>query len=196
MRASLSVGLPGSQGKIAARWAEIVLLALPLALAPIVALAQSQSQPPSANTPAPAAAPPSQTAPPTPTEAAPPPPPPLTSSSDNGKGGKNKVDKNDQPAAIQSWLRIEVVGGVDKKPVQQASVYVKFTVVHKHGKDEKFEFDFHTNDEGVARAPDIPQGQILIQIVAEGWKTFGQYYDVTQDNQTIHIELQRPPRWY
>jgi hypothetical protein len=48
----------------------------------------------------------------------------------------------------------------------------------------------------VARAPDIPQGKVLIQIVAPGWKTFGQYYDVDSDQQTIHIALERPPRWY
>lgn len=91
---------------------------------------------------------------------------------------------------------IDVVGGTDKVPVTEASVYVKFTVVRKRAKDQKLEFDLKTNQEGVARAPDIPQGKVLIQIVATGWKTFGQYYDVDNDQQTIHIALERPPRWY
>jgi hypothetical protein len=68
--------------------------------------------------------------------------------------------------------------------------------VHKLGNGKKLEFDLKTNQEGVARAPDIPQGKVLIQIVAPGWESFGQYYDVVQDQQTIHIELSRPPRWY
>jgi len=191
MRAKLCKGVPYGVRRQIARAAELVAFALIFALVPVLALPQSQSA--AANSPAPSA---SQTPAPAPTDAAPPPAPALTTPPDTGKGGKNKVDKNDQPAAIQSWLRIEVVGGLDKKPVQQASVYVKFTVVHPHGKDQKFEFDFKTNDDGVARAPDIPQGKILIQIVATGWKSFGQYYDVVQDNQTIHIELERPPRWY
>jgi hypothetical protein len=174
-------GVPHGVRKQVARAAELVAFALMFALVPVAALPQSQA----ANPNSPAS-----------TDAAPTPAPALTPAPDTGKGHKDKGDKNDQPAAIQSWLRIEVVGGLDKKPVQQASVYVKFTVVRKVGKDQKFEFDFKTNDDGVARAPDIPQGKILIQIVATGWKSFGQYYDVVQDNQTIHIELERPPRWY
>jgi hypothetical protein len=191
MRAKMCKGVPHGVRRQIARAAESVAFALIFALVPALALPQSQSSAP--NSPAPSA---SQTPAPAPTDAAPPPPPALTNAPDSGKGRKDKGDKNDQPAAIQSWLRIEVVGGVDKKAVQQASVYVKFTVVRKVGKDQKFEFDFKTNDDGVARAPDIPQGKILIQIVATGWKSFGQYYDVVQDNQTIHIELERPPRWY
>lgn len=115
---------------------------------------------------------------------------------DAGKPKKEKKGKNDETAEIASWLMIDVVGGADKAPVAEASVYVRFTEVHKVGKDKKMEFDLKTNQEGVARAPDIPQGKVEIQIVAQGWASFGQYYDVEQDQQTIHIELVRPPRWY
>jgi hypothetical protein len=119
-----------------------------------------------------------------------------TPAPDAGKPKKEKKDKDDAPAAIASWLLVEVIGGSDKVPVQEASVYIKFTEVHKVGRDKKMEFDLKTNQEGVARAPDVPQGKVLIQVVANGWKTFGQYYDVTQDQQTIQIALERPPRWY
>jgi hypothetical protein len=115
---------------------------------------------------------------------------------DDAKSKKEKTPKDDAPVVIASWLMIDVVGGADKVPVTEASVYVKFTVVRKRAKDQKLEFDLKTNQEGVARAPDIPQGKVLIQIVATGWKTFGQYYDVDSDQQTIHIALERPPRWY
>jgi hypothetical protein len=115
---------------------------------------------------------------------------------DAGKPKKGKQDKDDETAQIASWLMIDVVGGADKVPVAEASVYVRFTEVHKVGKDKKMEFDLKTNQEGVARAPDIPHGKVEIQIVATGWASFGQIYDVEQDQQTIHIELERPPRWY
>ncbi len=97
---------------------------------------------------------------------------------------------------IFHWLRIEVVGGDDKKPIEGASVYVKFTEIRKVGKDKQMEFDLKTNQEGVARAPDVPLGKIEIQIVAPTWKPFGQVYEIQQQDQTIHIELVRPPRWY
>ncbi len=111
------------------------------------------------------------------------------------KPDKNK-NHDDQPVVISHWLRIEVIGADEKKPIEDASVYVKFTEVHKIGKDKQIEFDLKTNHEGVARAPDVPLGKVLIQVVLKGWKPFGEYYDIEQADQTIHIELVRPPRWY
>jgi hypothetical protein len=172
-------------GRMMACSAEIVLLTLIAALVPISGRAQ-----------APASAPPvdSQGN----TSASPPPDNSATPAEapDDTKSKKEKTPKDDAPVVIASWLMIDVVGGADKVPVTEASVYVKFTVVRKRAKDQKLEFDLKTNQEGVARAPDIPQGKVLIQIVATGWKTFGQYYDVDSDQQTIHIALERPPRWY
>jgi hypothetical protein len=92
-------------------------------------------------------------------------------------------------------LRIELTGGEEKKPIIDASVYLKFTEA-KALRDKKIEYNLKTNQSGVARSPEIPKGHLLIQIVAPGWKTFGQYYDITQDEQTIQINLERPStRW-
>jgi hypothetical protein len=169
---------------MAARWAEIILLALCVALIPISVRAQGSAAAPPAGSQG------NTSAPPPDNSAAPAPAP------DDSKSKKEKTPKDDAPVVIASWLMIDVVGGADKVPVTEASVYVKFTVVRKRARDQKLEFDLKTNQEGVARAPDIPQGKVLIQIVAPGWKTFGQYYDVDSDQQTIQIALERPPRWY
>jgi hypothetical protein len=92
-------------------------------------------------------------------------------------------------------LRIELTGGEARKPVIDASVYLKFTEV-KALRDKQIELNLKTNQSGVARSPGIPKGRILIQIVAPGWKTFGQYYELSQDEQTIQINLDRPStRW-
>ncbi len=107
-----------------------------------------------------------------------------------------RKNQDDQPPVISHWLRIEVVAGEDKKPVDGASVYVKFTEIHRVGKDKQIEFDLQTNQEGVARAPDVPLGKVEIQVVAPKWKPFGQFYDIENADQTIHIELVRPPHWY
>jgi hypothetical protein len=93
-------------------------------------------------------------------------------------------------------LRVELTGGEDKKPVGEASVYLKFT---QDGllRDRRVEFNLKTNQNGVARSPEIPKGRVLIQIVAPGWKTFGQYYDIDRDEQVIQINLERPTtRWF
>jgi hypothetical protein len=98
---------------------------------------------------------------------------------------------------LTARLSIEVTGGDEKKAVPDASVYLKYVAVNKHGKEEKIELNLKTNQEGVTHSPEIPQGKVLIQIVAPGWKPFGQYYDAQSDDQTIQIHLERPTtKWY
>ena len=93
-------------------------------------------------------------------------------------------------------LTIVVTGGEDKKPVDSASVYVRFVEEHKHGRDKKIEMNLKTNQSGICHVPVIPPGNFLVQVIADGWKTYGEYYDVNQTEQTININLSRPPKWY
>jgi|SRR5208283_131370 len=102
--------------------------------------------------------------------------------------------KNTAPSPVNR-LTIEVTGGDGNKPVENASVYLK-TVEQHLIKDKKSEVNVKTNQEGIAHIPDIPLGRVLIQIVADGWKTYGHWYDITDPKQTIQIHLDRPPKWY
>ncbi len=103
--------------------------------------------------------------------------------------------KPEKPTGI-TRLRIEVTAGEKGKAVENASVYVKFVQGRTLAKDKKFEMNVKTNREGVAKVPEIPRGKLLIQVVAEGWKPFGRWYDVEEEEQTIKIRLEKPPRWY
>jgi hypothetical protein len=100
------------------------------------------------------------------------------------------------PASSSVRLTIVVTNGEDKKPVDSASVYVKFVEARKLAKDKKIEMNLKTNLSGICHVPEIPRGKFLIQVIAPGWKTFGEYYEVDQAEQTINIELARPPKWY
>jgi len=93
-------------------------------------------------------------------------------------------------------LTIVVTGGDEKKPIDSASVYVRFVEEHKHGRDKKIEMNLKTNQSGVCHVPVIPQGKFIVQVIADGWKTYGEYYDISQTEQTINITLVRPPKWY
>jgi len=105
--------------------------------------------------------------------------------------------KGKQDSALNSVrLTIVVTNAEDKKPVDSASVYVKYVQGRLLGKDKKIEMNLKSNLSGVCHVPEIPRGRILIQVIAPGWKTFGEYYDVDQSEQTINIELARPPKWY
>jgi hypothetical protein len=103
--------------------------------------------------------------------------------------------KQEQPAAPAPKLTIEVTGGEENKPVENASVYVK-TVEEHLIKDKKFEVSVKTNLKGIAHVPDAPTGRVLIQVVADGWKTYGHWYDVADAKQVIKIHLEKPPKWY
>lgn len=92
-------------------------------------------------------------------------------------------------------LTIEVSGGDKELPVENASVYLKYVEVHLI-KDKKFELNVKTNRDGTAHIPDAPMGKVLIQVVAEGWKTYGKSFEVTEPRQTIKVHLEKPPKWY
>lgn len=103
-----------------------------------------------------------------------------------------------KPAATEQTSRItlEVSGGENQKPVENASIYIKYIEERKVKKDKTVELNVKTNRQGTAHIPDAPMGRVLVQVVADGWKTYGRWYDVNEAKQTIKIHLDKPPRWY
>ncbi len=93
-------------------------------------------------------------------------------------------------------LRIVVTAGKTNQPVDNASVYIRFKESRLLRSAKKIEIDLKTNREGVATMRDLPRGDVIIQVVAPGWKTFGQHFKLEQAEQTIHIKLEEPPHWY
>jgi hypothetical protein len=103
--------------------------------------------------------------------------------------------KKDQGPSPANRLTVEVTGGDSNKPIENASVYVK-TIEQHLIKDKKFEVNVKTNPDGVAHVPDAPLGKLLVQVVADGWKPYGHWYEVTDAKQVIKVHLERPPKWY
>jgi hypothetical protein len=102
-----------------------------------------------------------------------------------------------QPATEQlSRITVEVSGGENSTPVENASIYIKYIEERKIKKDKTVELNVKTNREGTAHIPEAPMGRVLVQVVADGWKTYGRWYDVNEAKQTIKIHLEKPPRWY
>jgi hypothetical protein len=85
------------------------------------------------------------------------------------------------------------------KPVDNASVVVKFIKGHdvlKLGKGIQHEWELRTGQEGTVKIPTIPQGKILIQIIAKNYQTFGDTFDVSEAEKTIDIKLNSPQKQY
>jgi hypothetical protein len=96
--------------------------------------------------------------------------------------------------APMTKLTIEVKseGG---RPVDRASVVVKFVEGRSYvklGKKIRTTFELRTNQEGVAKIPAIPQGKILVQVIAKGYQTFGGTFDVAEDEKTLEVKLNPP----
>ena len=95
-------------------------------------------------------------------------------------------------------LQIEVKTHAGK-PVDRASVVVRFVEgrsVAKFGKKVRTRWELRTNQEGVARIPPIPQGKILVQVIAKGYQTFGETVDVNEEAKTVQVKLNAPQQQY
>lgn len=105
----------------------------------------------------------------------------------------NNARKSSEPGTTK--LRIRVTA--NDKPVSNASVYVRFYTSGGFLRHDKLaELNFKTNLDGSVKVPEIPQGKILIQVIAKGWHTYGKWYDIDKDEESIPIALEPPPHWY
>ncbi len=103
-------------------------------------------------------------------------------------------------AAANPGTRLTVqVNSVDTgKPIDRASVIVRF----RHGlnpiKMKKMitSWETKTNQMGNVTIPEIPFGEITVQIIAEHYQTFGQVFQLNMPEQTIAIKLNPPQAQY
>jgi len=100
-------------------------------------------------------------------------------------------------AADLTTLKI-VVTTPSGKPVERAEVVVRFggRSVVKFGKMVRTSWEVRTTQQGVADIPEMPKGKIRVQVVAKGYQTFGQTFDVDQDQRTIEVKLNPPQEQY
>ena len=93
-------------------------------------------------------------------------------------------------------IMVKTQGG---NPVDRASVVVRFVEGRSYiklGKKIRTTYELRTNQEGRARIPEIPQGKIRIQVIAKGYQTFGQIFDISEDEKTVEIKLNTPQQQY
>jgi len=99
-------------------------------------------------------------------------------------------------AADQTHITIHVTNEAGK-PVDRAAVIVKFVkgrniVLAKARKS----WELRTTQEGNAKIPGVPKGDIQIQIIAKNYQTFGDVFSVEEDERTVEIVLKRPQAQY
>lgn len=96
-------------------------------------------------------------------------------------------------------IRVEVRKSANEKPVERASVIIRFVEGRsaiKLGKKIMTTYQMRTNQDGVASMPPIPQGKIQIQVIAKGFQTFGQLIDIGEEEKTVEVKLNDPQPQY
>lgn len=84
-------------------------------------------------------------------------------------------------------------------PVPRASVVVRFVEgrsIVKFGKKIVTSYQLRTSNEGKVTVPPIPQGKILIQVIAKGFQTYGEVFEIYEETRTIPIKLNPPQKQY
>jgi 5-hydroxyisourate hydrolase-like protein (transthyretin family) len=99
--------------------------------------------------------------------------------------------KKDEPLAALSFLVLRDENG---KPIRNAAVVMH--PVEENGKQSKGGLELKTDPDGKASYDGVPYGKLRIQVLAPGFQTFGNDYDVGQPTMEITIKLKRPTMQY
>lgn len=100
-------------------------------------------------------------------------------------------DKTEDPTAILSFLIIKEDNG---KPVRNAAVIMH--PVSTSGKQSRGGLELKTDADGKTSFDGIPYGKLRVQVLATGFQTFGEDYDVNQAKMDFTVKLKRPQGQY
>lgn len=100
--------------------------------------------------------------------------------------GVGQKDKDDPT----SFVYFTVIKDDNGKPVRNAAVIMH--PVNPKGKQERGGMELKTDPEGKANFDGIPYGKLRVQVLARGFQTFGEDYDVEGAKLEITIKLKRP----
>jgi Carboxypeptidase regulatory-like domain len=106
----------------------------------------------------------------------------------------NAAEKKPQYSEPVAQLSFLVLKDSNGKPVRNAAVVMH--AVGKHDKQERGGVELKTDAEGKASFEGVPYGKLRVQVLAQGFQTFGADYDVTQATVEITIKLKRPEGQY
>lgn len=99
-------------------------------------------------------------------------------------------DKDDAPT---SWLSFVVIKDDNGKPVRNAAV-----IMHPvtNGKQGHGGMELKTDVDGKTNYDGVPYGMLRLQVLAQGFQTYGEDFDIEQPKMDFVIKLKRPQGQY
>lgn len=96
-------------------------------------------------------------------------------------------DKDNEPT---SWVYFNVIKEDNGKPVRNAAVIMH--PVNDKGKQGRGDLELKTSPEGKTEFDGVPYGKLRVQVIASGFQTYGEDFDIEKEKTEITIKLKRP----
>ena len=93
-----------------------------------------------------------------------------------------------------SVLSFVILKDYNGHPIRNASVIMH--PVKGNGKQSKTGLELKTDSEGKTSFDGVPYGPLRVQIIAQGYQTFGDDYSVDKPQMEITIKMKRPGEQY
>ena len=100
-------------------------------------------------------------------------------------------DKDIEPTSFIYFVVVRDDGG---KPVRNAAVIMH--EVNPKGKQERGGMELKTDLDGKANFDGVPYGMLRVQVLAQGFQTYGEDFDIEKEKTEITIKLKRPQGQY
>ena len=98
-----------------------------------------------------------------------------------------KDKDRDDPTALVNFVILKDDNG---KPVRNAAVIMH--PVNAQGKQGRGGLELKTDSEGKSSYDGIPYGRLRVQILASGFQTYGEDFEINQPKMSLTIKLKRP----
>ena len=101
-------------------------------------------------------------------------------------------------SAQKSTITVSVTNQYDK-PVENAAVILDFLgsrQVTKLGFRKATHWELRTNQQGIAHFPPVPYGTVQVQVISKQYQTFGDKFDIDQEEKKIDVKLNPPQKQY
>jgi len=112
-------------------------------------------------------------------------------SAQKNKNNQNNENGDNEPTATLDFVVLKKDNG---KPVRNAAVIMHS--VSAQGKQSRGDLELKTDQDGKASFDGVPYGTLRVQVLASGFQTFGQDYDISRPQLDFTIELSRPQGQY
>jgi hypothetical protein len=106
-------------------------------------------------------------------------------------GATAQKNADDEPSAVLNFLVLKEDNG---KPVRSAAVIMH--PVNTNGKQSRGGLELKTDANGKTSFDGVPYGKLRVQVLASGFQTFGEDYDINKASMDFTIKLKRPQGQY